>query len=289
MEKTGLVILLCRNAIHYSRHCLDTLLAQTVPVSILVVDNASTDGTAKYMAAQQCMHSRIYRMTYPTVTSVARCWNEGLTWGWGRGHKEALVVNNDTELLPATYEKLVARIHAHHQGMLTAVGVDKDPSYPRKVTQRLHPDYSCYMLTQWAHKLVPFDQGYEGGYFEDADHHVRLYRAGIWAGSINLGFLHHSSGTLQSADAKERERINNNYQRNKDRFLRQYGCVPGTKPYERLFLPADGRADDVAADSEQAEEPQAEQQHHHDGNEGLDRGGHRDVGLNQPEHHADNH
>lgn len=233
----GLIILLCRNALPYSRACLETLLAQTVPVDILIIDNASTDGTGKYMAAQQARHSNIYRMTWSQVESVARCWNEALWWGWERGHKEALVVNSDTELLPRTYQTLAELLGS--KGMLTAVGVDgveKVASLPEgEPAYRLHPDYSCYMMAQWAHRLVPFDQMYDGAYFEDADHHVRLYRAGIWAGSIDLGFLHASSGTIKSADAIEQARINRHYRWNKERFYRQYGTVPGTRGYELLF------------------------------------------------------
>jgi glycosyltransferase involved in cell wall biosynthesis len=236
--KRGLIILLCRNALHLSRRCLETLLAQTADVDILVIDNASSDGTAKYMAAQQARHTNIYRLSFPMVTSVARCWNEALTWAWGRGFTEALVVNSDTELLSGTYDQLLAYMRANKVGMVTAVGVAEKPGWPDVVTPRPHPDYSCFMIAAWAHRMIPFDQHYEGAYFEDADHHVRMFRAGIWAGSINIGFLHHSSGTLKCADPAEDARIRTNYAHNKQRFLKQYGCVPGSKAYERLFLPA---------------------------------------------------
>lgn len=231
----GLIVLLCRNTLTLSSRCLETLLAQTARVNILVVDNASTDGTGKHMSAQQSQHPNLFRMTFQTVTSVARCWNEALQWGWDRGHGEALVVNADTELLPDTYKLLKDYIYAAEVGMVTAVGVADNPSYPTELAVRPHPDYSCYMIARWAHQQIPFDEGYEGGYFEDADHHARMYRAGIWAGSINLGFKHYSSGTLKFANEHEANRINNHYRRNKARFLGQYGCVPGTKAYERLF------------------------------------------------------
>ncbi len=68
----GFIIMLCRNALDYSRSCLKTLLAQTVPVEILVIDNASIDGTAKYMASQQALHPNVFRMSFSQVTSVAR-------------------------------------------------------------------------------------------------------------------------------------------------------------------------------------------------------------------------
>lgn len=257
----GLIILLARNTLGYTRECLKTLLAQTVPVDILVVDNASTDGTSKYLISQAAQHPNVYRITTRQVESVAKLWNVALNWGWERGHQEALVVNSDTELLPATYEKLVGPLHHWKRGMLTAVGVDRQPQYAEVPAVRLHPDYSCFMISQWAHKRVPFDECYEGAYFEDCDHHVRMYRAGIWAGSLNLEFRHHSSGTLKLADPVETQRIQQHYHRNKQRFHEQYGTMPGTKGYERLFLPA--REEAAAGDAKEPQQPDTEDQDHH--------------------------
>lgn len=252
----GVAILLCRNALHLTKRSLATLLNQTQPIDILVIDNASTDGTVKYLIAQQTRYRNIYRMSFPQVQSVARCWNLGLGWAWERGHSRALVVNADTELLPETYARLGAYLGARPAiGMITAVGVAEDPRYPETILERPHPDYSCYMIAKWAHEWIPFDQQYEGAYFEDADHHVRLYRAGIWAGSINLGFLHVSSGTLKHADQDEVDRIHRHYGANKRRFMDRYGCVPGTKAYERLFLP-DGSAKNLPAQDGQQNENQ---------------------------------
>ncbi len=237
MMDRGLIILLCRNALPLSRKCLPTLLAQTVPVDVLVIDNASTDGTGKYMAAQQSRHDNVYRMTWRNVESVARCWNEGLFWAWERGHSEALVVNSDTELLPETYGALKAAMATRERcGVMTGVGVPRPPKmYEGEPQHMAHPHYSCYMMAQWAHRLIPFDQRYEGAYLEDTDSHVRLFRAGIYAGSINLEFLHHFSGTMKTADQAELDRINRHYLANKARFYQEYGCVPGTKKYEALF------------------------------------------------------
>ncbi len=232
----GLIVILCRNALSLSRKCLPTLLAQTVPVDILIIDNASTDGTGKYMAAQQAIHSNVYRMTWRSVESVAKCWNEALWWAWGRGH-EALVVNSDTELLPETYAALKAAMASKERcGVMTGVGVPRPPQLPEGEFQHMaHPHYSCYMMANWAHRLVPFDERYEGAYFEDTASHVTLFRAGVYAGCINMEFLHHLSGTRKTADQTELDRVNRHYLLNKARFYKEFGAVPGTKGYEALF------------------------------------------------------
>jgi glycosyltransferase involved in cell wall biosynthesis len=234
MNNRGLIIMLCRNGLAYSRQCLKTLQAQTTSVDILVVDNASSDGTARYMAAQQARDPHVYRMSFPQVKSVSWCWNRALEWAWAAGHKEALVCNYDIELLPATYETLVPLLYTCNQGLITAVGSDR-PAPPNGILLSPHPDYGCFLIARWAHEKVPFDEHYQGAYFEDNDHHIRLFRAGIGAHSINLGFRHHTSTTLRLADPQEQQRIRSHYDRNQKRFLAQYGCVPYSKTYNALF------------------------------------------------------
>src|SRR4030095_12674744 len=199
MNNRGLIIMLCRNGLAYSRQCLKTLQAQTAPVDILVVDNASSDGTARYMAAQQARDPRFYRMSFPQVKSVSYCWNRALEWAWTAGHKEALVCNYDIELLPATYETLVPLLYTCNQGLITAIGTDHPTLPGGEATRSPHPDYGCFLVARWAHEKIPFDEHYEGAYFEDNDHHIRLHRARIAAHSINLGFRHHTSTTLRLA------------------------------------------------------------------------------------------
>ncbi len=77
----SLIILLNRNTLDYTRACLKTLLAQTVPVEILAVNNASNDGTSSFLRSQQKLHG-IYLMSLGEVQSVSHCWNRALTWGW---------------------------------------------------------------------------------------------------------------------------------------------------------------------------------------------------------------
>ncbi len=123
-------------------------------------------------------------------------------------------------------------------GLVSGVSVDAEPTLPKELTTSPHPDYSAFLISRETHLKVPFDQQYEGGHFEDNSSHVRLHRAGIKAISINLPFLHHRSSTLKHADAREKERINQAFDANKARFLKEFGCVPGTPAYAELFSPA---------------------------------------------------
>ena len=240
MPDCGLIIMPCRNALAYSRPCLKSLQAQTVPVDILVVNNASTDGTTDWLRAEQVKDKRLYAMSFPDVRSVAECWNRGLRWGWQRGHGEALVVNNDTELMPDTPWHLWNYLDCHGGqkiGMLTCISVRsrEEMTIPEKFSPRPHPDFSCFMIERWAHQAVPFDEAYQGAYLEDCRMHVEMHRRGIQAIGIDLPFLHHASGTLKDAGPEEVRRIQECAKANRERFNAMYGCLPGTKDYERLF------------------------------------------------------
>lgn len=90
------------------RACLASLQDQSIkPLQIIVVDNNSTDGSAKMVALE-----------FPTVTLIAESVNHGYAKGNNIGIKRAtseylLTLNPDTELPP---ENLFQAIHslAHH-------------------------------------------------------------------------------------------------------------------------------------------------------------------------------
>lgn len=235
----SLVIVVCRNSLQLTRECLKTLLALDGEPDILAVDNASSDGTAAWLRGQQPRCDRLWIRSHGTVESLSTVWNDALRWAWDRGCNEALVVNNDTEFLPCTYERLLSGLK-DRVGMCTAVGVStREQFVDGEWSVRNHPDFSCFMIAKWAWLEVGgFDEGYVGGYFEDANFHVRMHRLGIGAISCGLPFLHHSSGTIKNGDFVEKRRISENYANNKQRFIEQFGCVPGSKAYERLFADA---------------------------------------------------
>ena len=241
MSDRGLIAMLCRNSLHYSRACLKTLQAQNHPCDILVVNNASSDGTGSWVRAEQAKDSNLYAMHFPEVRSVAECWNRALGWAWKRGHNEALVVNNDTEFLPETFAALLAFKTSDYvqdvPGMTTCVSVRERSElvWDGTYAPRPHPDFSAFMLARWAHELVPFDESYEGAYCEDCDLHVRMHRRGIRAVNLGIPFLHHASGTLKDADPVEQRRIERCASANRERFRAKYGCVPGTQSYSELF------------------------------------------------------
>ncbi len=254
-----------RNNLHLTRKALPTFLSQDIgDVSVLLMDNASSDGTAPW--ANSLRDDRVTYIYNVTPLSVAASWNRMLRWTFKQGAEYALVVNADVELRPDTYRHLVV------DGSLfvTAVGtadnskiaplvagsfieqsfigpesaftkrrpVTIDDIYPAPdpAKSRSHPDFSCYLIRRecWEH-VGPFDEGMNGAYCEDSDYHLRMHRAGIEALCLDLPFYHVGAGTLKNADPKDAKRIRENADRNRALFKVKYGVDVGSVGYYFLF------------------------------------------------------
>lgn len=93
--------------------CLPTVLAQTYPsYEVVVVDNASTDGSAAFVAEQ-----------FPAVRVIESGANLGYTGGNNLGVRETdsayvAVLNPDTEVEPDWLSALVAALEAHPESAL---------------------------------------------------------------------------------------------------------------------------------------------------------------------------
>jgi O-antigen biosynthesis protein len=232
----NLIVLLCRNNFALSRACLKTLRAHTLPAHILVIDNASTDGTKQWLKVER----GIRVISHAEPVSVAQAWNDALRWAWSAGYHEALVVNNDTELLPETYQTLSDWAAADPQGlgMVTCVSRREraELAYEKPFTSRANPDFSCYLIQRWAWERVGgFDENYLVAFGEDCEMHVRMHRLGIMAECISLPFLHHGSQTIKQTDEIDRRRIGRQADRNRQHFFEKWGRRVGTKGYEDLF------------------------------------------------------
>lgn len=228
-----------RDGLHYTKAAMKTFLAQDIgEVSVLFVDNASTDGTREWTWG---LPDRAHLFHFEGPLSVAASWNTALSFvfNWRREvpNSHALVVNNDVLLRPDTYRLLV-----EDGGLfVTAVGRN-DPECVRELTpprpdaKRPHPDFSCFLIRRECWERVgAFDERFESAYCEDSDYHVRMHRAGIQASCLDLPFYHAGAGTIKSAEPKEARRISEQADRNRALFKQIYGVGVGSPEYYRLF------------------------------------------------------
>lgn len=220
-----------RNGIQLTKAAHRTFMAQDVQggVELLYIDNASEDGTAEWLKTTEA-----FTIRNGTPKSVAQSWNYGLGWWFNRGAEYVLVVNNDVELLPSTYRRLLA----DGGDFVTAVSVgtkeqlvDSDPRGTRP-----HPDFSCYLIRRSVWEIVgPFDEQFKSAYNEDSDYHVRLHKAGVFAHCIDVSFYHVASGTIKNSTLEEQKHIVKIASQNHEYFKQKWGVYSGTPEYYALF------------------------------------------------------
>jgi GT2 family glycosyltransferase len=227
----GSILMVSRNNLPLTKRAVASALAQDVECQVLVVDNLSSDGTIQWLKTKP-----VARIHYPYQKSLATCWNAGIRAFWAAGATEVLVINNDVELPPWAYRELWG------QGKLFVTGVSVDSRekalrrLPNFYTVSPHPDMSCFMIRPEVTERVGwFDEDYFPAYCEDLSYHIRMHRAGIRAVSIDLPVYHERSSTLKNADPGEAARIRRGADINREKFRKQYGCLPGTPQYDALF------------------------------------------------------
>lgn len=216
---------------HLTKAAVTSFLAQDVPCRVVLINNASRDNTAAWMAT---LPDSVLQVHFSAQRSVAACWNFGLDWCFRNGAESVLVANNDVELRPETYRLL----EADGGPFVTAVGVNtkeqaQEALEPEK--RRDHPDFSCFMIRKDTFQRVRFDEAYEGAYAEDAAFHLSMFRAGIPAYCIGLPFYHVASGSMKYSDEEAQERIRFYADRNRKLFKDRHGADVGSPEYYALF------------------------------------------------------
>jgi GT2 family glycosyltransferase len=102
------VVMACHNNLHLTRQSVESLQAQEV--EFVFVDNASTDGTGRYLAAVPNSTA----LTNPENVFVNPAWNQGLAVALERPADYVVVSNNDI-VAQRGWERAAADGFAKHQ------------------------------------------------------------------------------------------------------------------------------------------------------------------------------
>lgn len=222
------VLILTRNCLELTKRCIESVNAQDVPTSTLIVDNGSTDGTLAWLPSSNCGW-----MEFSENRGVSVGWNEGLSafFAWDI-NAHVLVINNDAVLPKWFYRTLLS----YDAPFVSGVAIDTMPlEEPEPCQLTPHPDFSAFLIRRecWE-KVGKFNEDMIL-YAQDCDYHVRAHRLGVSLMKANVPFFHVNSQTMKRANPEERKWIQE--QANKDRavFKAKYNCLPGTSEYNALF------------------------------------------------------
>ncbi|MDO5546265.1 MAG: glycosyltransferase family 2 protein [Eubacteriales bacterium] len=143
-ERTRAVaaVVVTYNRLELLRQCVEALLAQTSSCDILIVDNASTDGTAQWLASQPGLFCR----NTGSNLGGAGGFHYGMRWAVEAGYDYVWVMDDDTLPQPDALEKLMEAdgILNGNYGWLSSVALWTDGSECQMNRQKLKKSFYEY-------------------------------------------------------------------------------------------------------------------------------------------------
>jgi len=219
-------IVLTWNGAHLLPECLRALRRQDArtPLHIVVVDNASTDGTAALLA---CDFPDVEHLRLPENIGYGRGNNEALRRALDGGADFVALINNDVELAPDWLRLLLDAARAHEAGLFTgtllfrgeemvnSTGLiidglgrarDRDFRVPLAELSRTDGEVAgvsggaALLRASMLREIGLFDPAYFA-YYEDVDLSLRAARAGYRSFYVRAATARHRFGASFGVDS----------------------------------------------------------------------------------------
>jgi len=141
-KRSVAAVVVTYNRLPLLKQCVDCLRAQTAICDILIVNNASTDGTEEWLVVQTSLLSR----NTGSNLGGAGGFNYGMRWAVEAGYDCVWVMDDDTLPKPDALEKLLEadEILKGNYGWLSSVALWTDGSECKMNRQKLKKSYYDY-------------------------------------------------------------------------------------------------------------------------------------------------
>lgn len=232
------------NQLDMLKQCINSIVENTdLPYEIIVVDNASTDGTGAYLSS---LGGQIRFRTLPSNRGFAGAVNMGMMMAKGT---TILLLNNDTLVTYQWLDNMLACLHSDDRiGMVGPVtnfisgeqqiavpyrDIREMPAFAREHNDRDPARWRgtdrlvgfCLLFRQELLRQVGFfDEGFELGNFEDDDFNIRVRLLGKTLVVAEDTFIHHFGSVSMKALGDRQAQVND---RNQHYFMEKW-----QNPYE---------------------------------------------------------
>lgn len=239
------IIVLTFNNLEYTRLCLGSVFQKTddSDFEVIVVDNASSDGTVDYLEDLKSHHDNLKLIPNPSNLGFAAGNNQGAATSTG---DYLVFLNNDTIVTPGwlyrLYEHLANNPKAGMVGPVTnAIGneakidvdyVDLNDIDEFAIKRAKYFDgesfkikvlalYCCMISRELYTRIGGLDERYQIGMFEDDDLAMKISAAGYHCLCAEDVFIHHFHGaSFKNLSELENQRI---FHENRKKYEEKWG------------------------------------------------------------------
>ena len=192
------------NQLHYTRQCLDSLNACGYPDSmIVVVNNASTDGTKEFLDGRPALHV----IHNDTNRACAAAWNQGYRL---LGREWTMFLNNDVLVTEGWLESLIDFAKRENLGMACPAMCENELNYnlseyasefvaKMKRVKRIGGAHGVAFVVRRnvIETVGGFDENFRKGGNEDEDFFMRVRMGGFKYAVTGSSFIHHFGSITQ--------------------------------------------------------------------------------------------
>ncbi len=228
--KTFSLVIPLYNQVTYTKQCLESVFLTCDPVTteVIVIDNASTDGTQEYLTT---VSSKLITIANEENRGFAGACNQGIM----RASSPWIVVmNNDVIVTKGWLEGLSSAAADFSLDCVTPGIREGELNYPIALYA---PNYTAKMkgvlrrhtvngICFAAHRSVfdaigLFDENFLYGQYEDSDLFMRMRKAGFRLGTTGRAFIHHYGSVTQKAMGVK-SRVSPHVLQNKRYFIEKW-------------------------------------------------------------------